>query len=291
MVPQQYLQHSPTNYQQHTYETYWTPEPTVPTTYQENTTPQPQYDFTNFPNDLFQPEEIFQLDQPLRPDYIVQSSEVARSPPTLLDLGSGTIHREFKTEDYWLQNQQMSNIVNDDSNNSSCSRVYFNQSPDSRDMNINNNISNEIDRLQFNLDPKVNGITNLNCKYPKGTETEYYNQCIQVDTDYTRSQQSFTDLITDGRVYYPQEEAPQTFETNFGNDFKTYLYPDVRIQEKNDLVDLDLPAYVDYPATSYENKIILNDTNEVINEMDYRLQCATNGHYPETFENIMTTSN
>lgn len=62
-------------------------------------------DFPPFTGDLFQPEEIFQLDQPLRPDFPANPQDVARSPPTLLDLGSGTIKYEVKQQDqtYWNQ--------------------------------------------------------------------------------------------------------------------------------------------------------------------------------------------
>ncbi|XP_050452607.1 uncharacterized protein LOC126852162 [Cataglyphis hispanica] len=70
----------------------------------------PQEAYNDFPRDpftgdLFQPEEIFQLDQPLRPDFSANSQEMARSPPTLLDLGSGTIKYEVKQHDqtYWNQ--------------------------------------------------------------------------------------------------------------------------------------------------------------------------------------------
>ncbi|GAB0094445.1 Transcription factor glial cells missing [Sergentomyia squamirostris] len=67
------------------------------------------YQFSPLSGDLFQPEEIFQLDQPLKPPGGVNSS----SPPTLLDLGSGTI-----------QQQQQKAIFPDEesTNNSSSSR-------------------------------------------------------------------------------------------------------------------------------------------------------------------------
>ncbi|CAD1476671.1 unnamed protein product, partial [Heterotrigona itama] len=63
-------------------------------------------DFPSFTGELLQPEEIFQLDQPLRPEFTMNSQEVARSPPTLLDLGSGTIKYEMKQHQdqaYWNQ--------------------------------------------------------------------------------------------------------------------------------------------------------------------------------------------
>lgn len=108
--------HQTTIYNQQTplTESYWLPD-TIPM--QENTvgyslpnqisqeTPYPE--FPTFTSDLFQPEEIFQLDQPLRPDFPISSQDVTRSPPTLLDLGSGTIKYEVKQQNqeqaYWNQ--------------------------------------------------------------------------------------------------------------------------------------------------------------------------------------------
>ena len=75
-------------------------------------------DFPAFPSDLFQPGEIFQLDQPLRPDFPINSQDIARSPSSLLDLGSGTIKYEEKStpeQNYWNQ------ILSDDSSNSQLS--------------------------------------------------------------------------------------------------------------------------------------------------------------------------
>ncbi|XP_015515907.1 uncharacterized protein LOC107221430 [Neodiprion lecontei] len=69
-------------------------------------------DFSSFTGDLFQPEEIFQLDQPLRPEFPSAGNgtqDVTRSPPSLLDLGSGTIKYEASKSDsdqtttYWNQ--------------------------------------------------------------------------------------------------------------------------------------------------------------------------------------------
>lgn len=81
-------------------------------------------------SDLFQPEEIFQLDQPLRPDFTLNSSNnnnnqdsaVTRSPPSLLDLGSGTIKYELPEinpheQTYWTQ------LLSEDSSSSHVSGV------------------------------------------------------------------------------------------------------------------------------------------------------------------------
>ncbi|XP_069698605.1 transcription factor glial cells missing isoform X1 [Periplaneta americana] len=98
-----------------------------------NAAPQ-QYDFLPLGGELFQPEEIFQLDQPLKSqDYAPmlhqdqnQNSEIARSPPMLLDLGSGTIHRSpVKPEPesaYWMLPHDQQHAVTTDESNSSSSR-------------------------------------------------------------------------------------------------------------------------------------------------------------------------
>ncbi len=55
-----------------------------------------QYEFQTLPNDFFQPEHIFHLDQPIRTDF---PAEPDKSPTTVLDLGSGTIQQSsFKVE-------------------------------------------------------------------------------------------------------------------------------------------------------------------------------------------------
>ncbi|CAH1965763.1 unnamed protein product [Acanthoscelides obtectus] len=127
-TPQQFPS-SPTSYPHPLPESYWTQDPSHPQVYHYTdavpSTPH-QYDFNTINTELFQPEEIFSMEQPIKQD--LAQSDSARSPPTLLDLGSGTIHREFKSEDYW--NGALGNIlVNDDSNNSSNSRFNVNQSP------------------------------------------------------------------------------------------------------------------------------------------------------------------
>lgn len=68
--------------------------------------PQDMYQFSPLSGDLFQPEEIFQLDQPLKPPGGVNNSI---SPPTFLDLGSGTIRSGFL-------------YAEENTTNSSCSR-------------------------------------------------------------------------------------------------------------------------------------------------------------------------
>ncbi|CAH0754394.1 unnamed protein product [Bemisia tabaci] len=85
-----------------------------------NTVP---YDFPPFGNDLFPADELFQLEQPMRASYR-GAPEEDKCSPTVLDLGSGTIHRTtFKSEPdaepYWLTAATPS-VHTDDSN---CSQM------------------------------------------------------------------------------------------------------------------------------------------------------------------------
>lgn len=77
-------------------------------------------DFVPFHGDIFQPEEIFQLDQPLRPSDQGQTDS-ARSPTIILDLGNGTNQRDlvkFEPPAWACRNQ--SGTTDDNSN--SCGR-------------------------------------------------------------------------------------------------------------------------------------------------------------------------
>ena len=83
----------------------------------------PSADFpTVFATDLFPPEEIFQLDQPIRSDFgVVNNNEIGRSPPSLLDLGSGTIKYEMPDiheQTYWTQ------LLSEDSSSSHISVAH-----------------------------------------------------------------------------------------------------------------------------------------------------------------------
>lgn len=244
----QYGSLSPENsYQQphQVMEPYWLQEPTHAQTYPtELTTPavgNSQYDFASFPNELFQPEEIFQLDQPIKPDLGDQSqSDVAHSPPTLLDLGSGTIHREFKNEDYW--NQSISTIMNDDSNSSS--RFNTNPSPD------NNNVFNY--NLQSYQTVKMDG-----------NQSWYFNHDVSANKNPT-------DVAADCKMFFAENALANTFESNFQNIKQTY-----RASGGCDEKFVDMPQYVDYSSIldAYENKMSTNDLDFRINNVN-GLQCG-----------------
>lgn len=237
---------------------YWLQEPSHAQTYPNELTPaigNSQYDFANFPAELFQPEEIFQLDQPIKPDLGDQSqSDVAHSPPTLLDLGSGTIHREFKNEDYW--NQSISNIMNDDSNNSSNSRFNMNSSPDNTQ--LNNNVFS-----QNNLQSYQTAKTNGSCHYFPQEAAGY------------KTSGGFVDMMAETKMFFAEGGLTNTFDNNFQSSKQTYRPSGC--EEKY----VDMPQYVDYSniLDAYENKMSTSD-------LDFRISGLNGGCLQYGVENF-----
>lgn len=79
-------------------------------------------DFTPLNGDIFQPEEIFQLDHPLREQG---PSDAARSPTIILDLGNGSNEKDLIKSENWLCRNDSAPV---DDSSSSCSR-YPSSSP------------------------------------------------------------------------------------------------------------------------------------------------------------------
>lgn len=218
------------------------------------------YEFTNLASDVFQPEEIFQLDQPIKPDLVhMDHNQMAGSPPTLLDLGSGTIHRELKSEDYW--NQSISSLINDDSNNSSNSRFQINQSPDNTQIPLNNNnLLQQQNGLPSYADDVYNSLQNSlpNQFYPQNTQENGY-----------KSQSSFVDLVGDTKMYFSEENLSNTFDSSFHNVRQCYR------TSSCDERYIDIPQYVDY------TNILGNSADRIVSELDFKTaNCLTNNlHY------------
>lgn len=102
------------------------------------------YPFSPLSGDLFQPEVIFQLDQPIKPPMCINSS-----PPTLLDLNNGTIgHKSCATRSeqfstdvmsdsfYSINDESTSSSPNDNNNEASCfyPTSYSNNNNDTSDL-------------------------------------------------------------------------------------------------------------------------------------------------------------
>ncbi|KAG5872232.1 hypothetical protein JTB14_002993 [Gonioctena quinquepunctata] len=250
---------SPSTYQQPQLpESYWAPETAHQPQYQpELSSLNQQYDFNNISTDLFQPEEIFQMDQPVKPDYVhlAHSNEIARSPPTLLDLGSGTIHKEFKTEDYW--HPSITNMLNDDSNNSSNSNSRFNlsQSPDTSQILLNNNVA-PLDHHLY-LESKLEDAH-------FSLQKSYYPQQSSLESSYKPS--NFD--MADSKTYSLEDKGFQSFEP--------YHAPKMYAKPSNQDEYIDLGQY-----TEYSHLLNVYDTSKMndstmFSDLDFRIQnsCA-----------------
>ena len=276
---------SPTTSYQQTpiLDAYWPHEQTDAQPYHQiDNSSQQQYDFANISTDLFQPEEIFQLDQPIKTDFIQHSqNEVSRSPSTLLDLGSGTIHREYKTEDYWGGAHGIQGITNDDSNNSSstASRLYFNSSPDNSQVSVNNH-SPQHSNTNFINSAKIEEVFGVH-KFEK-------NSIVGSDffTDHLEHEYKNFPDIGDAKMFFGDEAATLDFQS--GKSTYKNCNLESRFQDK-----YDLPQYVDYNTllNAYDAKTIPNDM-AMFNELDFRIGTnlvTSNLHYsPEHFDGLAT---
>lgn len=97
------------------------------------------YQFSPLSGDLFQPDEIFQLDHPIK--TITETVATTNSsPPTLLDLGSGTIE-QTRNHPYLCYNDQ--NLLN--FNNKNNTKEYFNQ------IDVNNSANSYFSQKETNF--------------------------------------------------------------------------------------------------------------------------------------------
>lgn len=161
-------------------------------------------DFPPFTTDLFQPEEIFQLDQPLRSDFSANPQELARSPPTLLDLGSGTIKYEVKqqTHDqvYWNQ------FLSEDSSSSHLSlpqdeRLHFpsfESEKDSSDYVLRRNMHHYVQEKEQNLSHPVNDAVNYQ-SYPRAQNQKNF---VEGSTKSDYEQSYWTQDQQDNRLHF-----------------------------------------------------------------------------------------
>lgn len=197
-------------------------QPNTDNSYNVQTTDQSNYDFIPFTTDLFQPEEIFQLDQPLRNEFsqVPQHNNLilsASSPTTLLDLGSGTIHKgNLKTESFWHKqeiNLENSMLTNDDSNNSSFSSHYNATSEKyihtnnniniQTNLNYSDNTACDLDKLQF---------SNNMVMFQSKDNDNYFTQIL--DGSCSKNSLSSPETV----VYYNNEFKQYQCDVNIGND-------------------------------------------------------------------------
>lgn len=237
------------------------------------------YDFSNIPADLFQPEEIFQLDQPIKPDYVyVQGStdvrgsvnDLARSPPTLLDLGSGTIQRGLKTEDYWPQTNI--NFLNDDSNTSSNSRFNVSQSPDVPKI-LNNNSACPLDQNFYSNQPKIDAANyNQTVLQSKPSSSAVYDDALMDITEFKTESPHFDLHISDTKVptYFNNSE-------NFQQNFQHFQNPQ-KTMKPNYQEFVDLNQYSDYTnfLNVFDNKVNHPSENcNVFSDLDFRITSSS----------------
>lgn len=157
-----------------------------------NTETEAIYPFSPLSGDLFQPEEIFQLDQPIKPPMQCINS----SPPTLLDLNNGTIGHKLSCT---TRSGQFSAEVMSDS--------FYSINDESTSSSPNNNNNDAA------------------CFYPSGTSynNEYFGNC---DMDRVAPQigpRSGLTLKTSPNIPQPANEILMEYQ-HADNEYSPYNY-------------------------------------------------------------------
>lgn len=236
---------------------YWTQEPVQPveaalgyclpnqiTPQETSYYPSSDYPTDNaYGSDLFQPDEVFQLDQPIKSELSVNNNvEMTRSPPSLLDLGSGTIKYEMSETD---PNFSWSQLLSEDS---SSSHVTVAQ--------------------KFKLD-NIQSSQN----YQAGVQSYGYNgEFSSHDNSYSSCNYNNNFMASNGQMQLYQSTGHETYENRFqSQETATYGYYNnvnrcqtqqyacdpiegAQLQTQTDQLSLDynpggeteLPPFVDY---------------------------------------------
>ncbi|CAG5083149.1 Similar to gcm: Transcription factor glial cells missing (Drosophila melanogaster), partial [Cotesia congregata] len=265
-------------------EAYWYQDSTNTETIfvapQSQTTPQSQstqdpYDFPTITEEYFQPGEIFQLDQPLRADFPSNPSSTNssnRSPSTLLDLGSGTIKYQVKSQEdiYWNQ------LVSEDSSNSALSQNQDDKLYNQPNLVYNANKSAE---SKFDSNYQRNDLTKLltpkvvieETQYPSQNNYSNENNCLgynyddyysiynaDLPTGNNFSKNNIQKTTQDSsRSNFNQSIEADNYLCNYSCDLDNKLTGNINIINKNNNnnnnnnnynneSDLDSTSFVDY---------------------------------------------
>lgn len=111
-----------------------------------NVSSQDIYQYSPYSGDLLQPEDIFQMDQPIRSANVSSLNGMSASPPaTLLDLGSGTIEQKSLSysqselsDSYYSLNDDNSTASSQTADPGNC---YYSNLNDSMHLHNNNDVT------------------------------------------------------------------------------------------------------------------------------------------------------
>jgi hypothetical protein len=155
-------------------------------------------------NNYFHPEEIFQLDQPIKTEaninnynYSTQHTGQSKSPSTVLDLESGSIHMNYvlRNEYYDPLKAEKYEMSDDNLSLMSGSSVSVNEENfyylDSQNNNGYNNV---------NFSNEVSSANNYNF-YLEDTTPNTYNSNYSTDSAFNKVLNSNNNYLSDNYVY------------------------------------------------------------------------------------------
>lgn len=210
------------------------------------------------------------MDQPLRTsDYCQQQpqqhqqpqQDVSKSPPTLLDLGSGTIHRTcLKSEPsdgFWMLPTVDNNLSTalDDSNSSSSRLPQC--SPEIIDNNIRNTFRAE-DSCRMNFPPEVLQRMNINLVqfHLDECKDSQYNTKYQMEDPQTRLY-NLPPLEDNTTTRYHHQTINTGLDANIGCNITPQL-------QHTNISQCIEPQYIDYNQLEYQRQNEIKHDNQFL---------------------------
>lgn len=163
-------------------------------------------------NNYFNGDEVFPLDQPIRTNSIDNSLYTAKSPSTVLDLESGTIHKNHGTahsmvmNGTWEQNDYNNNYSvkyesSDDTvslTSTTSSGVYDEAFYSYQNNNINTyNQTAALESYQSNYSPSSPNLTN-----DVHSMNPFFNQCLNISAEASSEMNQNIEYINYSNVNY-----------------------------------------------------------------------------------------
>lgn len=191
--------------------------------YEQNTNPD-IYKLSPLSGEAFQPDEIFQLDQPIR---YPNNACIETSPQTLLDLGSGTIEMKINptshcfndgTDSFYnLNEDSTSSSQNNDTNICAYSSYHLG--------NNNNNVTGSSSSVAVGHSSEISGLNNCDGighmapmpRFENSFQIQYENQSV----NFKAHRANYDEMVVDNgyrKAYEGLYDEHQTFMNQSGSE-------------------------------------------------------------------------
>lgn len=199
------------------------------------------YKLSPLSGEVFQPDEIFQLDQPIRyPNTVFNAS----SPQTLLDLGSGTIETKINTSSHCFNDASDSFYnLNEDSTSSSQNNDSTICGYSSYHVGHNNNVIGN-SRVDIGNSSDISALNNCDVightEQMQRFENSFHIQYEHQPVNFKTHRGKYDEMVVDNgyRKSYGLYDENQTFMNNSSEQGLTVM--NEKVNQPSDASDLSL---------------------------------------------------